>query len=47
MRLEGYVGFVLQNGNLTRSHYLPPSTLKRSSRNSGAAIAGRVVLHNC
>ena len=27
--LEGYVGFVLQNGNLTRSHYLPPSTLKR------------------
>ena len=21
--LEGYVAFVLQNGNLTRSHYLP------------------------
>ena len=26
--LEGYVAFVLQNGNLTRSHYLPPQPSK-------------------
>src|SRR5271165_4627853 len=25
---EGYVAFVLQNGNLTRSHYLPPQPSK-------------------
>jgi len=44
--LEGYVAFVLQNGNLTRSHYLPPQPSKGRRATSGVAIAGRVVLHN-
>src|SRR5689334_20541790 len=41
MRLsKAMLAFVLQNGNLTLTRS------KRSSRNSGAVIADRVVLHN-
>jgi hypothetical protein len=44
--LEGDVAFALQNGNLTRLASFVAKLVERSSRNSGAAIAGRFVLHN-
>jgi hypothetical protein len=43
--LEGDVASALQIGNLTRLASFVAKLVERSSRNSGAAIAGRVVLH--